>query len=135
MKTYHLFISHSWEYHDQYANLVNMLNQDRAFQYQNFSIPKDDPVHSGSDKALSEAIRNKMQSCGIVLVVAGVYASCSRWMEKEMHFAMSTWETPKPILAIEPWGNQRTSKEVKERADKIVGWNTKSIVDAIRDLA
>ena len=27
MKAYHLFISHSWTYADQYNNLVNLLDQ------------------------------------------------------------------------------------------------------------
>lgn len=135
MKTYHLFISHSWTYSDQYKNLVNMLNQDRSFQYQNRSIPKDDPIHSGSDKALSEAICNHMESCGIVLVMAGVYASYSKWIDKEIKIAQSTWLNPKPILAIAPWGNEKTSQKVKSSANEIVGWNTKSIVDAIQRLA
>ena len=27
MKTYHLFISHSWTYTDEYKNLINLLDQ------------------------------------------------------------------------------------------------------------
>lgn len=135
MKTYHLFISHSWTYSDQYKQLVNLLNQANYFDYQNRSIPENDPVHSRSDKELSEAIRNHMQSCGIVLVLAGVYANYSKWIDKEMKIAKSAWTTPKPILAIEPFGSERTSHTVKDIADKIVKWNTSSIVSAIKELA
>ena len=42
---------------------------------------------------------------------------------------------PKPILAIEPWGSEKTSVKVKNAADKVVGWNTESIVSGIRELA
>ena len=37
-------------------------------------------------------------------------------------------------IAIEPWGAEKTSIKVKNNADKIVGWNTCSIVKAIREL-
>ena len=30
----------------------------------------------------------------------------------------------KKIIAIEPWGAEKTSRTVKEAADVIVGWNT-----------
>ncbi len=135
MKTHHLFISHSWKYSDQYDNLVNLLDQASYFEYQNRSIPKDDPVHSSSDRELSEAIHNHMKSCGIVLVLAGVYASCSKWIDKEIKIAKSSFSSPKPILAIQPWDSERTSQMVKDNADKIVGWNTNSIVSAIKELA
>ena len=38
----------------------------------------------------------------------------------------------KKIIAIEPWGAERTSTVVKNAADIIVKWNTDSIVSAIR---
>ena len=135
MKTYHLFISHSWTYHDQYSNLVNLLNQVNNFRYHNYSIPKNDPLHVGTDKQLSNAIHNKMNPCGIVIVLAGVYASYSKWIDKEIKIAKSSFSKPKPIIAIEPWGNAKTSQVVKGAADQIVGWNTNSIVSAIRELA
>ena len=135
MKTYHLFISHSWTYHDHYSNLVNLLKQANNFRYHNYSIPKNDPVHVGTDKQLSNAIHNKMNPCGIVIVLAGVYASYSKWIDKEIKIAKSSFSKPKPIIAIEPWGNAKTSQVVKGAADQIVGWNTNSIVSAIRELA
>lgn len=135
MKTYHLFISHSWTYDDEYNNLVNLLDQANRFCYHDYSIPKDDPVHVDTDKELSKAIHNKMQPCGIVIVLAGVYASYSKWIDKEIKIARSSFSRPKPILAIEPWGSEKTSSVVKESANQIVGWNTRSIVSAIRELA
>ena len=38
----------------------------------------------------------------------------------------------KKIIAIEPWGAERTSIVVKNAADETVRWNTDSIVRAIR---
>ena len=134
MKTYHLFISHSWAHADQYNNLVNLLDQAKNFPYHNYSISEDDPAHVGSDSELSEAIRNQMQPCGIVLVLAGVYASYSKWIDKEIKIAKSSFSKPKPILAIRPWTNE-ISPMVRDNASEVVKWNTKSIVSAIRELA
>lgn len=135
MKTYHLFISHSWAHADAYNNLVNLLDQASRFYYHNYSIPKNDPVHVGTDKELSKAIHDQMQPCGIVIVLAGVYASYSKWIDKEIKIARSSFSRPKPILAIEPWGSEKTSSVVKKSANQIVGWKTRSIVSAIRELA
>ena len=135
MKQYHLFISHSWTHSDHYKGLVNLLDQASGFQYTNFSIPKDDPAHVGSKKELSRAIIDQMESCGILLVLAGVYATYSKWIEKEMNIARSSFPAPKPILAIKPFGGSSISKEVRAKAKLIVNWETKSIVDAIKELA
>ena len=133
MNPYHLFISHSWAHADQYNNLVNLLDQATNFRYHNYSIPKNDPVHSSSDKELSRAIHNQMQPCGIVIVLAGVYAEYSKWIDKEIKIAKSGFSKPKPILAIRPWTNE-ISPAVRENADQVVKWNTESIVSAIRGL-
>lgn len=136
MKTYNLFISHSWAYSNTYDGLVNLLDARKYFSYRNYSVPKDDPLHtSGTDKALYAAIKKKVSPCSVVLILAGVYSSYSKWIDKEIQIAQTEFSTTKPILAIEPWGSQRTSVKVKDAADKIVGWNTESIVSAIRELA
>ena len=38
------------------------------------------------------------------------------------------------IIAIKPWGNTNVSSVVSAAADKLVNWNTESIVAAIREL-
>ena len=42
-------------------------------------------------------------------------------------------EMGKKIIAIQPWGAERTSIVVKHAADTIVGWNTASIVRSIKE--
>lgn len=136
MKTYNLFISHSWAYSNTYNGLVNLLRARPYFRYRDCSVPKHDPLHtSGTDRALYKAIKNQIAPSSVVLILAGVYASYSKWIDKEIQIAQTEFLTAKPILAIEPWGTQRTSVKVKDAADEIVGWNTESIVSAIRRLA
>ena len=134
MKTYNLFISHSWAYTENYEKLINLLKKRPYFSFKDYSVPKDDPVHSSTDKKLTEAIKNKMRPCGVVIVLAGVYSTYSKWINKEIDIAKNGFSESKPILAIEPFGSERTSQVVKDNADKIVKWNTESIVSAIREL-
>lgn len=129
---YNLFISHSWAYGDAYDKLVNLLNAKPYFTYKNYSVPKNDPIHNAPyDYQLKEAIRRQMQPTSCVLILAGIYATYSKWINIEIELAQSM---DKKIIAIEPWGSSKTSTVVKNASNKIVGWNTDSIVGAIREL-
>lgn len=128
--TYNLFISHSWAYSNEYDKLIDLLNANPYFYYKNYSVPKNDPIHgANNDAQLKEAIRRQMQSTSCVLIPAGVYATYSKWINIEINLAKAM---NKKIIAIEPWGSARTSTVVKENADVVVGWNTNSIIKAIR---
>ena len=134
-KTYHLFISHSWTYSNEYINLISLLNKDSTFNYKNYSVPKDDPIHTnGTDSQLYQAIKEQISHASALLILAGVYSSYSKWIDKEITIAKKEFAYPKGIIAIEPFGSERTSKVVKDAADVIVKWNSKSIIDAIRKI-
>ena len=127
---YNLFISHSWTYSDAYEKLVALLDKEKNFTYKNYSVPKSDPIHNVHTKSqLKAAIRNQMQHASCVLILAGKYATYSEWINVEIELAK---EMDKKIIAIEPWGSERTSLVVKNNADEVVGWQTSSIVKAIR---
>lgn len=129
---YNLFISHSWAYGETYDNLVKLLNAKPYFYYKNYSVPKDDPIHNaGSDWELKEAIKRQMQPASCIIILAGVYATYSKWINIEIELAKSM---NKKIIAVQPWAAERTSMVVKSSADRIVSWNTNSIVDTIREL-
>ena len=130
MSTYNIFISHSWSYSDQYQGLVRLLNNAEYFSYKNYSVPKDDPIHNASNKyELKEAIRNQMQYASCIIILAGVYSTYSKWINIEIELAK---EMGKKIIAVQPWGANRTSDIVKKSADEIVAWNPSSIVSAIK---
>lgn len=134
-KTYYLFISHSWSYADAYERLINLLDKRQYFSYLDYSIPKYDPVHTASDRGLNQAIYNKMRPCHIVLIMAGVYATYSKWIYREIRIAKEWFTYPKPLLAIKPWGNTNVSVAVSQNADRLVNWSTESVVRAIREIA
>ena len=136
MRTHNLFISHSWTYGDAYEKLIELLEKRPYFRFRNYSVPKGHPIHdAGKDWQLYDAIKGHIAPCGVVLILAGVYATYSKWIDKEIKICKTEFQTPKPIVAIEPWASEHTSRLVKDNADKIVRWRTDSIVSAIRELA
>lgn len=65
----------------------------------------------------------------MMLVLAGMYSARSGWMDWEMEFAR---RIGKSIIGVKPWGNVQLPVVVQRNADEIVGWNTGSIVSAIK---
>ena len=134
LKDYRLFISHSWAYGDAYEKLVKFFNEHPNFAWINYSVPRNDPIHTAAnDKQLYEAIKAQIKPVNCVVILAGVYSSYSKWIDKEIK--ISKTEFCKPIIAVEPWGAERTSVVVKNNADEIVKWQSTSIVNAIKKWA
>lgn len=130
---YRLFISHSWDYDDEYQRLIDLLDDANRFEYRNYSVPEEDQIDATSDADLEEALREgQIKPASVVVVLAGLYSTYSDWIGKEIRIAENVG---KPILGVEPWGSEKTSGYVSRHADEMVGWNTSSIVGAIRDLS
>lgn len=124
-----LFISHSWKYTSQFESVESFLEAE-GVDFYDHSVPKDDPVHtSGSDEELEAAIDAKIRGCSCVIILAGVYATYSKWIQKELKIAINY---NKPIIAVRPWGAERVSDPVTKAATVIVGWNAKSIANAVK---
>jgi MTH538 TIR-like domain (DUF1863). len=116
-----------------YERLLNLLNQDTNFSYKNYSVPRNDPIHNAvNQQQLKDAIKNQMSYASCVLVLAGVYSTYSKWINIEIDLAKNGFSTPKKIIAIQPWGAERTSSTVKDAADMIVNWQSSSIIQAIK---
>lgn len=130
---YRIFISHSWDYNDEYKQLVDLLEEANYFQYKNYSVPEEDAIDATTDEELERALRERqIKPASVVIVLAGLYSTYSDWIGKEIRIAD---KQDKPILGVEPWGSNSTSNYVEKYADKMVGWNTNSIVSSVRDLS
>ena len=125
MKIYNLFISHSWTHEDDYSRLTRLLGARPYFGFRNYSVASDEPKNNWRE------IENNIKWSSVVVFIAGVYASYSPSIKKEIRLAKGL---SKPTLAIIPWGNDRAS-DLRNECDRVVGWNTDSIVSAIRELA
>lgn len=90
-RTRNLFISHSWAYKDAYEKFCNLLNNAPNFSYRNYSVPKDDPVHNAPNaQALYDAIKQRVSFCEVVVIMAGVYSSYSKWIKKRFKLQKRT---------------------------------------------
>jgi hypothetical protein len=136
LKIYDLFISHSWKYGGEYDRMIDLLSKASYFKWRNYSCPEHDPAIDPNTEAgrnkLIQALRNQIRPVNCVIVLSGLYVTYSYWIQKEIDIAMGY---DKPIIGVKPWGSQRMPKAVQEVADVIVGWNTASIIDVIRDHA
>lgn len=90
---------------------------------------------SKNETELKTAIKKQMVHASVVLVhiLSGVYSTYSKWNNQEIYLAQNRFDLPKPINTIEPWCVEKTSFTVKDADDKIVGENTNTIVDAIKN--
>ena len=130
MQTFHLFISHSWNYPDAHDNLVRLLSAHPDFTFKNFSVPPHNPIIGAqTDQQLEEAIEHKIRPCSAVLIMAGMYSTYSKWINKEIEIAK---RMGKVIIAVKPFGAERISTVVRNAAHAECAWNTKSIVSAIQ---
>lgn len=131
LHTYRLFISHAWDYSERYLRAVKFLNDANHFTWTNYSVPKSDRFPQMSRARLTEEVKDQIRPVQCVIIVSGMYINHSDWIQFEMDFAKSL---KKPILGIRRWGEERTPQSVLDCADEMVGWNSASIVDAIRRL-
>ena len=127
LRTYSVFICHDWEYSDAYHRICDFLNGAPNLSWKNQSVPEHDPLDT--DDMLKKNLRDQIRPADVMLVLAGMYSARSGWMDFEMAFAR---RIGKSIIGIKPWGNVQLPNVVQANADNIVGWNSGSIVSAIR---
>lgn len=134
----HIFISHSWKYSEHYNTLSSWIFDENwsvgqaSLNLIDYSVPKDDPIlNASTDIALKNAINRQLALSHVIIIPTGMYANYSKWIKKEIDGANSY---NKPILAVNPWGQQRTSCLVTSNANKCVGWNSQSVINGIWSL-
>ena len=131
LKTYDLFLSHVWRSaeNSEYYRLANLLYEASYFYWRNYSVPEHDPLGTKTDAELREALNRQIAPVNCFLVVAGMYVNHRKWIQEEIDIAESYG---KPIVGVIPWGQERVPIQVQIAANEMVGWQTGSIVDAIR---
>ncbi|MEX3846029.1 TIR domain-containing protein [Paraburkholderia sp. BR10882] len=134
----HIFISHAWAHSSHYDKLAEWIFGEKwsvgqaSLDFRDFSIPKDDPVHNvTSTQMLQNAIFSQIARSHVVVIPSGMYATHSKWIQREIDGA-KLYE--KPILAVNPWGQQKKSGVVLNNADDGVGWNREPVIGAIWNL-
>ena len=130
LRTYNVFISHAWDHNEDYYRCEVFLNAAPNFRWKNVSVPEHDPILNAN--RLASELHNQMRDADVFLILSGMYVSHSDWIQYEINFAR---RIGRPIIGIRPWGSVQLPLAVQKGADEIVGWNSASIVGAIRRLA
>ena len=128
-RTYKIFISHAWDYDDDYYGVENLL-QGSSLDWMNLSVPSHDKIHDARNRVeLLSALEREIRSSDCVLIVSGMYCNHRFWIQREIAIAQ---HQEKPIIGIYLRGQLRAPRAVRAAAWEMVGWNTNSIVSAIR---
>lgn len=130
IKTYVGFISHTWAYHDEYERLETMLKNAPNFIFKNSSVHRTNAIPGPLTTAkLIAALDDQIRITNIVIILSGMHASHSDWVNEEIAIAA---KYQKPIIGVVPWNEQRVPQIVPLAIKEMVKWNTESIVSAIR---
>ena len=126
---YNLFISHAWHRSEHYKKVIEWI-KDSGISYKNYSVPEEDPLHSGNKSKLKEDLTAQIRPASCVIILSGMYAAHSEWIEYEINEAA---RMGKYIIGVRPWGQERIPAIVQDYADEIVGWNSASVISAIKN--
>ncbi|MDQ0070149.1 hypothetical protein J2W34_001934 [Variovorax boronicumulans] len=129
LKTRMLFISHAWQYDSAYLTLVSWFNAASNFDWKNCSIPSTNALPDKTTKGLAEGITRQINPAQGVLIIAGMYAAHSGWIDYEIGEAKRLGKT---IIGIRPWGQERLPVKVQDASTVLVNWNSASIIEAVR---
>jgi hypothetical protein len=130
-RTYKLFISHSWDYDEEYERIVRLLNGVRSFAWENLSVPIGNPIHVRGEDDLPYELRNRMRQCCAFIACAGMWVAHSEWIQFEINFAR---RIGRPIVMVPPWGQERLPLALAPHADACAS-RSDTLVAAIRQVA
>ena len=132
LKNRMIFISHAWQYDQHYWKLVDWFDDEPNFSWGNCSVPSHDSLPDKTTKGLSEGMTRQIRPAQVVIILGGMYAAHSSWIDYEIREAKRMKKT---IIGVRPWGQQRVPLSVQSASTiPVVGWNKASIVQAVRYL-
>lgn len=124
-----VFVTHMFSSHPDYHRVFEYLESAANFFYRNCSNPEDMPT-TGGPEAIKEKLLEQIRSAEVVVVLSTMFSENQSLITYQMDAAQAS---ELPILALEPFGGMgKVPAEVEARAAEVVGWNDRTIVDAIR---
>lgn len=130
MATPNVFISHRWQYGDNYYNLVSKFEQ-YGFRYLNYSVPEDDSFDINRVNQIKAALQEQIRQCNYFIIFANMAIGNSYWTKYEVEVAKSY---NKPILSVRPYGYNGAVPLFIQQADTEggdVGFHTPAIIKKI----
>ncbi|MGH8308902.1 MAG: hypothetical protein ACRETX_03810 [Steroidobacteraceae bacterium] len=123
-----LFVTHAWEYSDDYLRVFEYLESARTFFYRNFSTPDKRP--SGDREALKEDLRHQIAPVEAVVAVASLNDSHTDLLTFQLLYAQAN---NKAVVLLKHFGSAKPlPKELTDLANEVIDWDDRALVDAIR---
>jgi len=129
LKNRKLFISHAWSYDFHYTRIVEWFDDEPNFIWTNYSVPRHDSCSETTKKGLKECLTRQIRPVQGVIILAGMYAAHSEWIDYEIDEAV---RMGKIIIGVHPWGQERTPTKIQEAANVMVYWQRLSIINAVK---
>ena len=134
LKTYDLFLTHAWRYHEDWTRISDMLDGLAGISWRNFSVPWHDPAMDPNSSVGGKFIRDVLETQIIpvhgVILLSGVYAvnSARRWVELEIEMAR---KLNKPVIGVPAIECNEVPESVRSFCDACVGWDAQAVIDAL----
>lgn len=129
-----LFISHPWDAANRKRTqaLMSLLEKSGDdFQYQNSAPIASNAIDSSDEYYLRRKLRERIRASDILIFVAAMYVSKSRWIKFEIQTALTYG---KPVLAVKPMNAKRSPRIISELGVTQCAWRADSIIKKIRQL-
>lgn len=126
-----LFISHHHRFFRQYNSLLQELDRVPGFQFENRSIPPDNPLHTSDEGRIRQAINHRIRYCTAVLVIGGLFTESRRWIQYEVEM-VGRWN--KPLVVVRQRRQPRVPKFLEDLATSTVEWSGPSIVHTLEQI-
>ena len=127
-----IFVSHLYAPDEAYHRVFEYLESAINFYYKNCSTP-DKPPRSMEREALKEDLRRQINEAEVVLILGDLHGRDPTLIEFQAVYSKAN---DKPMIVMEPFGTGKpVAKELRELADKVIGWNGREMSDTIRQQA
>ena len=126
-----VFATHCFEENDDYLRVFEFLESVDRFYYLNVSKPENVPAAGGA-QAIREELIAQIKQAETVLLLASVYDQRPDLVRIMMDVAKAS---KIKMIGIRPYGVQDMPEEIVERAEEVIGWNDREMVDAIKRYA
>lgn len=124
-----VFVTHTFSEDEDYLRFFEFLEGVDRFFYVNCSKPQNVPASGGMD-AIKEELIAQIKEAEAVVVLASQFAQTGDIIRFQMDVADAN---EIPTIAVRPFGGvAETPKELAERVNEHIEWNSREMADALR---
>lgn len=124
-----LYAVHGWQQDEDYVRLFEYMESADNFFYRTLSDPNAQSPQGDGTAARRSLINEALKQTECVVCTAGTWEHFNDWARFTVETARSL---DIPVVAVEHFGPKNIDIRLKGHAAETVGWDSRSIVDAIR---